>query len=331
MQAGSAREILPVPAVTVATAEVPAGERLDYWRDVVSGCVLPLEFRLSADAPFDASLRSLRLGEISLSLVEATAHCAVRTAPLIRRAGADHVVVNFLLAGACEAEQDGHTVIAPSGSAVLCNGARPYALSFRENFRIAVLTAPRELLSRGVACPDRAAARDLGRMSALCPLARIYIERVLANPLQLPPETAARLGCNIADLVGMMIGEAVQQTPLPLSEHRAAARARVHAYVNAHLADPDLDPRTVARNLGLSPRQINRLLETEGISLGRLIWSNRLQRVATQLRDPALAGWSITRIALSWGFNDPTHFSRAFRRRFDCLPRDYRRTGHHPG
>ncbi|OZD79350.1 hypothetical protein CH273_14085 [Rhodococcus sp. 05-339-2] len=31
-------------------------------------------------------------------------------------------------------------------------------------------------------------------------------------------------------------------------------------------------------------------------------------------------------LAASWGFTDPAHFSRAFRARFGCTPKDFRDT-----
>jgi AraC-like DNA-binding protein len=58
--------------------------------------------------------------------------------------------------------------------------------------------------------------------------------------------------------------------------------------------------------------------------LGRYIWQCRLDRCALRLRDLAWAQASISTIALEHGFNDLSHFSRAFRERFGKSPRDYR-------
>nr|WP_291557272.1 helix-turn-helix domain-containing protein [Comamonas sp. SCN 65-56] len=40
--------------------------------------------------------------------------------------------------------------------------------------------------------------------------------------------------------------------------------------------------------------------------------------------DPRASARSVSEIAFAWGFNDAAHFSRAFKNRFGCSPRDMR-------
>jgi AraC-like DNA-binding protein len=67
-----------------------------------------------------------------------------------------------------------------------------------------------------------------------------------------------------------------------------------------------------------------RLVEAENTSLARYIWRRRLERAAIDLRDPARESLGISAIAMAHGFNDLSHFSRAFRQRFEMSPRAYR-------
>ena len=55
------------------------------------------------------------------------------------------------------------------------------------------------------------------------------------------------------------------------------------------------------------------------------IWAQRLDAARRALCDPACAARTVSEIAFSLGFNDAAHFSRAFRARFGCSPRDVRR------
>jgi AraC family transcriptional regulator, positive regulator of tynA and feaB len=82
--------------------------------------------------------------------------------------------------------------------------------------------------------------------------------------------------------------------------------------------------RFVALGLKLSPRYINKLFEAENTSLGRYIWQRRLERCAATLRDRAFAPRSVSSIALANGFNDLSHFSRAFRLNFGESPTRFR-------
>lgn len=316
----------PEPTVPFmgTTDHLAPKDRLDYWCELVSERVVPLEFKPSGVQAFNASLRSIQIGEMHLSLVDAAPHTAVRSVSTIARSGAESIVLNFLLSGWCEATQDGRSTHIPAGSATFFNASRPYNLSFGEPFRVAALTMPQSMLANGVACPDRATAQDLAQRSELYPLVTAYIGQLIASPPSLDPSTAMRVSQNLADLISAMIAETVQQSPIPLSEHRTVAVTQIRAFVDRNLSNPDLSPNVVSEALRMSPRHINRLLAAEGTSLGRLIWRMRLDRIAIELRDPALASRSISEIAYSRGFNDMTHFSKIFRQAFGVSPRDYR-------
>ena len=50
-------------------------------------------------------------------------------------------------------------------------------------------------------------------------------------------------------------------------------------------------------------------------------------RYRAALRDPRQRTRQISQIAYAWGFNDLSYFNRAFRRRFEVTPRDWRDGG----
>ncbi len=80
----------------------------------------------------------------------------------------------------------------------------------------------------------------------------------------------------------------------------------------------------MARAHGISTRYLSKLFESAGTSAGRFIWEQRLARIERDLGNATLADRSISDIAFGWGFNDMSHFSRAFRARFGDCPRSYR-------
>ncbi|MCG8521073.1 MAG: helix-turn-helix domain-containing protein [Pseudomonadales bacterium] len=52
--------------------------------------------------------------------------------------------------------------------------------------------------------------------------------------------------------------------------------------------------------------------------------SQRLLRCRRDLSNPAMTGRTITEIALGWGFQHPTHFSRRFKSEFGLTPYEFR-------
>lgn len=313
--------ILGIVPAQLSTLELPANQRLEYWRDMICGPVVPLEFELPNHQPLDASLSWWEIGDLRLSQIEASPH---RVRRLPARAGMDSLVLDFVLEGHCYIEQDGRRVGIHPGSGAICNAARPYTQYFPETCKLAVLTFPRELLSRQVAAIDRGTATDLAHSSQLFPLLSAYVKQLITQAPSLTPSTSKIVSRHLSDLLCSAIGETLSHVPLPLSDHKVATLIRVHAYIEAHLRDTTLNPDAVASALRLSTRYINQLLEAESISLGRLILRKRVEAVADALRNPNMETRSISTLALAFGFNDLTHFSKAFRQHFSVSAREFR-------
>ncbi|WP_408899687.1 helix-turn-helix transcriptional regulator (plasmid) [Nocardioides sp. R1-1] len=103
-------------------------------------------------------------------------------------------------------------------------------------------------------------------------------------------------------------------------------RARVGAYVRAHLTDLDLSHNSVAAAHTMSPRSLHRLFHDEPQSVMEMARSLRLEAIRTALADPLQRGRSTMAIANRLGYADAAHFNRAFRARFGTTPGAYRRS-----
>jgi AraC-like DNA-binding protein len=102
------------------------------------------------------------------------------------------------------------------------------------------------------------------------------------------------------------------------------ARAAL-AFIDAELADSSLTAERVADAQGISRRRLDQiLLSTLGASVSAHIWLRRLNQAAADLRDVRLANRSVTQIAYCAGFTSSAHFTRAFKRRYHCTPRQWR-------
>ena len=66
------------------------------------------------------------------------------------------------------------------------------------------------------------------------------------------------------------------------------------------------------------------MFKSEPLTPAQYIWERRLEACSRDLLEPRLAGRTVAEIAYGRGFNDAAHFSRAFRERFGCSPREWR-------
>lgn len=134
---------------------------------------------------------------------------------------------------------------------------------------------------------------------------------------------AEELAENLSGLMNLAIHERLgKQQP---EAARPSLADRIHAYVVDNLRDPDLSLGAIARHLNASKRSLHRAVSDRNGSIHDLIWRERLERCRQDLLDPAREHHSIAEIAQSWGFKNPTHFSRAFRTRYGLSAREARR------
>ena len=151
---------------------------------------------------------------------------------------------------------------------------------------------------------------------------------LLDEVFQLAPALNEAMADRIADAVPYVLATALGSLPeardvLP-TQLKLFHKQRIRSFAREHLDDPQLDPERIAHAVNLSERYIHQLFSDEPLTLMKWIWSERLDRCAKELAEPALQNRSIGEIAYSWGFSDLAHFSRAFRERFGRAPRQFR-------
>jgi len=140
-----------------------------------------------------------------------------------------------------------------------------------------------------------------------------FLRRLVANLEQPGEPVDCRLADNVLDLVATLFGERTGVLPTDPATVRRSLLLTVHGWIEAHLADPDLGPSTIARANHISVRYLHRLFHDQGTSVARWVRERRLANCRRDLEDPALAQRGVQAIARRWGFEDPAHFSKIFK------------------
>jgi AraC-like DNA-binding protein len=105
-----------------------------------------------------------------------------------------------------------------------------------------------------------------------------------------------------------------------LSSYQLGIMQRAKNYVHSHLGDPNLNTEKVAAEIGMSSRQLNRILALNDLTVKKLIMEERLSQARWSIESGGLKYDSIAEHAYRFGFSSPSQFTRAFRNHFGIGP-----------
>jgi signal transduction histidine kinase/DNA-binding response OmpR family regulator/streptogramin lyase len=108
---------------------------------------------------------------------------------------------------------------------------------------------------------------------------------------------------------------------IPLSSADASFLKKLMDAIEQHMADPDCDTETLAREMRMSRMQLNRKLQAlSGQSTHEFLKIQRLKRAEQLLRHRR---GNISEIGYEVGFASPSHFGQAFKEQFGMSPSEY--------
>jgi len=159
----------------------------------------------------------------------------------------------------------------------------------------------------------------LGRRTIASRLLFQLISEAVEDQEQSSDTAEPHLRLAIYDLLAAAFSTPEQR---PVSSHTEKLFASICDMIRERFADPNLSPSNVAADAGISPRYLQKLFITRGMTCGRFIQSQRLDHASRLIaRRVALqSDQTLSDIAYASGFLDYAHFSRKFRARFGHPP-----------
>ncbi|MEV4040794.1 helix-turn-helix domain-containing protein [Streptomyces umbrinus] len=317
----------------VSTAEVAAGERFAFWREVNAKLWVPYDLRCSpeVEGAFQACAGVSEFGAVQATLMTSMPYAVHRTPKLIRQADPEVLKLSCLVRGEAMITQDCQCTDFGVGDLILYDPSRPYQAEFTPDAPVSqllLLRFPRSLLP----LPPR----DLRRLSAvrisgnrgIGALSSQYLLQLAQRMHEFSPSDTARLSTLTLDVLATALADALDAgSEVPPHTRRRALMAQIRAFIRDHLGDPALTPDAVAAAHHISLRYLHKLFQQEGDTVAGWIRERRLEQCRRDLADPRLAARPIHAIAARWAFTSPPHFSQAFRNAYGLSPRQYRQQG----
>ena len=313
----------------LSTDSVAPAQRLEYWIDMICNVYVQLECEPRADGGFRGSIESHCIPGLDLSVVASRAQDVLRTPRQIAKAVDDFFLVSIQTQGEGRVCQDGRVARLAPGDFALYDSTREYELHFDDDFQQIVLKLPGERLRTMVRDTQQLTATTVCGKAGAGHLMIEMIRTLWKDVDTLQPASAAAVADGVLNILVAGL-QTLPATRTPgLSSLAGYHLARLKQAIDRRLRDPALSVPDVARETGISVAHVHRLFRLEATTPAHYIWSRRLQACARELLDARSAQRAIGEVAFGWGFNDAAHFSRAFRDRYGCSPKEWR--GRKPG
>jgi AraC family transcriptional regulator, positive regulator of tynA and feaB len=304
----------------LSTDNVPAWYRHEWLREVIGreyanvDIVPPKRGRLFNEMTIypwqNLRLSVIRSNSININRLPNEPHCISQ----------DTYFGVILLSGEYMLEQNNREVFLKPGDMTIYDATRPHRIHCPNSFSKLLISIPRKLMQERLAGVEHCTALHIKCGQGIAAVASSFIQTVAQEAHSMTTTIFDATAESSLDLFTMALSS-VRPQNLHLSRSRSLSLYQVKYFVERNLRDPTLDTTKIVAGTRLSARYINELFKDENTSLMRYVWDRRLVHCYQELTNPMCFFKRLSEVALSWGFNDLSHFSRAFKQKYGISPR----------
>ena len=305
---------------------VKPGDSFDHWHQVTCRDYSVTECRRVTDRQFRARIAIREFGAFAMSALSTATppdeliH-ETRSPEDIRRDPRDHFMLWLMLRGDLELAQNGRSARMRAGDLFVYDQSRPFALNFGRRSEALMITIPRPLLISRAPMAHRFAGCRIAGDSSVGALAGTLVRQLARLDETTDGELARRLGSSALDILAATFESELGREADSARHQQRFAEVKRH--ILANLRDPNVKLAQIAASQNMAPRTLYRLFAGESTTPMRWLWQQRLAASFKALAEGEIA--TVTDAALSFGFSNPSHFSRAFKAAFGQPPRVLRR------
>ncbi|CAN5123166.1 AraC family transcriptional regulator [soil metagenome] len=307
-----------------STDDLPEKERLTIWREVCGRTMMRMDMEPLSDAPFHCTANIWMLPGLAVSSIVTSPNRLTRGRDLLAD-GNDDFILAIPMAGGAAISQRGRDVVLGRGDALLMSSALPSASEVPSASNFLSLAIPAAILAPLAKDVGASLLRPVPENAPALRLLARYVQALGDEQALASPQLRRAAVAHIHDLTALAVGATWDAAEI--AGGRGVRAARLHAVkadVAENLGDRGLTTSTVAARLGITPRYVNMLFETEGVTFSEFVLAQRLTRAHRMLCDPRFSGRAIGWIAFEAGFSDLSYFNRTFRRHYGVTPTDVR-------
>lgn len=287
---------------------------------------LPVSAVLNAPSDFDSDATLMEMGKLRICHVRSTPHVAVVDSPRTWAPQHGPRKVRLIL------PLSGRLHIKRPGSEFTVSGEQWCMVSAHPPFVSEVCCESEYLI---LVIPDDQ-ADHLGPFLSY-PLhtpfdgktgsSRVFLD-LLRSAIREKPNMASSECALVSDAIMYFLRSTLDSLKSQTSTRRSddILYHQICTYIDNHLFDPGLTVEKIAKRLGCSKRYVHLVFARSGArkSIKQYIIARRLQLCREKIVSDSKRMMSLSEIAFDYGFQDPSYFSRLFRREFGVSPSELR-------
>ncbi|MEU6820203.1 helix-turn-helix domain-containing protein [Streptomyces atriruber] len=308
-----------------ATAVSPGTETSTDVESAFARWLTPLVTPDDTDGRADGSVSLRRFGYVRM-LTCASGPLRLVSSPRPAAPGtAEAVALLVPREGTVRLVQDGRDVSVVPGESALIDLRRAFTVEHEGTARTLFLRLPLHALHVPSVPLRSLTARALLPPAGSAAVLPALLRHLESSAPRVSAPRGERLGGLVTDLVAGLVEDLAEDMEGPPEDDRHPLVVTIRQYIDRHLGDPELSAELIAAAHLISVRYLHRLFEAEGVTVGRLIQRQRVERCAGELARRGRSSPSIAVVAARWGFSSPAHFSRAFKAVYGHPPQQWRR------
>ena len=301
------------------TRSVAKADRLDFWEARTSADIIGHTCSTMEDDGFQAKFDHYDFGSFSLFDIVGKQHVVSRPAAYVRKRDKDSVFLMILMSGSAFVNRNNQCKLFSPGDLALYDTNAPYMHGFPESMHHVIFDLPgQEFRTRFPGWNLQDTLRISGSTGSGVSIAnfvrKTYSDVRARKYLAPDPNLVDELWTALELTRDLYLGGK------NLSSYQLGIVQRAKNYVHAHLGDPNLNTERVAAEIGMSSRQLNRILSLNDLTVKKLILEERLSQARRAIEAGELNYECIAELAYRHGFSTSSQFTRAFRSHFGFGP-----------
>ncbi len=308
-----------------STDAIEKAKRYAAWREAICDVYVHVDVNSEKRSDYDGFIREAQFGSVMVTDVLLSEQKISRRSRHIAKLDKDCYYAQFIQQGKINLLQAGDTLVTNGAVGAIFCATESYDLECVGKIRAFYLELPRKAFADRFSNGRIPVAATVGTGRGLGRIAAEFCSTLASEATALDAAVRARLGEEVMDVIALALDAGHGDEPCADHAVQQARLRSVKAWIEEHLAEPDLSLEKIAKHNGISPRYLHYLFKLTDMSASEWIWDRRLQRSYDVLTRPEFGHLSITEAAYRSGFNSSSHFSTAFRRKFGIRPSDLKK------